>query len=243
MKWFWFCFVFVLFFTGCFDDKKAKNHIITNIPEASGIDYCKNSDTFVVANDEGKFYEIDKSGKIINTNSLGKYDLEGVVCEDDIFVFAVEDGKILTVDRKTLSQNILSIEDIEDFSKNSGIEGIAKLDKNFILSTQSKDKDDAFLIIITLKNNKAKIENKISSKIIDSSGLDYKNGKLYIVSDKKDKLYIYDIENEEISEKIDLPPFAAEGVALDNENNIWFADDNGAVLKYSLKELSIKNYR
>lgn len=239
MKWFWFYFVFVLFFTGCLDDKKAKNHIITNIPEASGIDYCKNSDTFVVANDEGKFYEIDKSGKIINTNSLGKYDLEGVACEDDKFVFAIEDGKILTVDRKTLSQNLLPIEEFKHFGKNSGIEGIAKLDKNFILSTQSKDKDDAFLIIITLKNNKAKIENKISSNIVDSSGLDYKDGKLYIVSDKKDKLYIYDLENEKITSKIVLPPFAIEGVALDNEDNIWFADDNGAVLRYSLKELSI----
>lgn len=239
MKWFWFCFVFVLFFTGCFDDKKAKNHIITNIPEASGIDYCKNSDTFVVANDEGKFYEIDKSGKIINTNSLGKYDLEGVACEDDKFVFAVENGQILTVDRKTLSQNLLPIEGLKHLGKNSGIEGIAKIGNQFIISTQSKNKDDASLIKIKLQNDKATIENKISSNIVDSSGLDYKDGKLYIVSDKKDKLYIYDLENEKITSKIDLPPFAIEGVALDNEDNIWFADDNGAVLRYSLKELSI----
>lgn len=234
-----FSFIFILYFMGCTDNKDTKNHTIIKIPEASGISYCVNTDTFIVANDEGKFYEIDKSGKIINTNSLGKYDLEGVACEDDKFVFAVEDGKILTVDRKTLSQNLLPIEEFKHFGKNSGIEGIAKLDKNFILSTQSKDKDDAFLIIITLKNNKAKIENKISSNIVDSSGLDYKDGKLYIVSDKKDKLYIYDLENEKITSKIDLPPFAIEGVALDNEDNIWFADDNGAVLRYSLKELSI----
>jgi len=234
-----FSFIFILCFAGCLDSKDTKNHAIIKIPEASGISYCVNTDTFIVANDEGKFYEIDKNGKIINTDSLGKYDLEGVACEDDKFVFAVEDGQILTVDRKTLSQNLIPIEGLKHLGKNSGIEGIAKIENQFIISIQSKNKDDASLIKINLQNNKATIENKISSNIVDSSGLDYKDGKLYIVSDKKDKLYIYDLENEKITSNIDLPPFAIEGVALDNEDNIWFADDNGAVLRYSLKELSI----
>lgn len=232
-------FIFILCFTGCMDNKDTKSHTIIKIPEASGISYCANTDTFIVANDEGKFYEIDKNGKIINTDLLGKYDLEGVACKDDKFVFAVENGQILTVDRKTLSQNLLPIEGLKHLGKNSGIEGIAKIGNQFIISTQSKNKDDASLIKINLQNDKATIENKISSNIIDSSGLDYKDGKLYIVSDKKDKLYIYDLENEKITSKIDLPPFAIEGVALDNENNIWFADDDGAILRYSLKELSI----
>lgn len=234
-----FSFIFILCFAGCLDSKDTKNHTIIKIPEASGISYCVNTDTFIVANDEGKFYEIDENGKIINTDLLGKYDLEGVACEDDKFVFAVEDGQILTVDRKTLSQNLIPIEGLKHLGKNSGIEGIAKIENQFIISTQSKNKDDASLIKINLQNDKATIENKISSNIVDSSGLDYKDGKLYIVSDKKDKLYIYDLENEKITSKIDLPSFAIEGVALDNEDNIWFADDNGAVLRYSLKELSI----
>lgn len=239
MRWFLFCMVLGLFFTGCLDEKKAKNHIVAHIPEASGISYCADTDTFVVANDEGRFYEIDKSGKIINTALLGKYDLEGIVCDGDRFVFAIENAQILTVERKTLGQNLLPIEGLEHLGKKNGIEGIAKVEDYFILSTQSKEKDDAFLIIITLKNNEVKIENKISSKIIDSSGLDYKDGKLYIVSDKKDKLYLYDMEKQTILKKIDLPPFAIEGVALDNEGNIWFADDNGAILRYTHKELSL----
>jgi uncharacterized protein YjiK len=191
----------------------------------------------VVANDEGKFYEIDKNGKILNTHLLGKYDLEGVVCEDDRFVFALEDGKILTVERKTLTQNLIPIEGLEKLKKNSGIEGIAKVGKKFILSSQSKEKDDARLIIITLKSDGAKVEDTIESEIIDSSGLDYKEDKLYVVSDKKDKLYLFDIDKEKIIKKIDLPPFAVEGVALDNDGNIWFSDDNGAVLRYKFKDL------
>lgn len=239
MMKFIFSFIFILCFTGCIDSKDTKSHTIIKIPEASGISYCVNTDTFIVANDEGKFYEIDKNGKIINTDLLGKYDLEGVACEEDKFVFAVEDGQILIVDRKTLSQNLIPIEGLKHLGKNSGIEGIAKIENQFIISTQSKHKDDASLIKINLKNDKATIESKISSNIIDSSGLDYNDGKLYIVSDKKDKLYIYDLENEKITGKIDLPPFAIEGVAIDNEDNIWFADDSGAILRYSLKELSI----
>jgi sugar lactone lactonase YvrE len=57
------------------------------------------------------------------------------------------------------------------------------------------------------------------------------------VSDKKDKLYLFDIDKEKIIKKIDLPPFAVEGVALDNDGNIWFSDDNGAVLRYKFKDL------
>ena len=34
------------------------SHKITNIPEASGISYCKDSNTLMVANDEGTLYEI-----------------------------------------------------------------------------------------------------------------------------------------------------------------------------------------
>lgn len=229
-------FIPVLFFMGC-DDNEIKNHIIAKIPEASGISYCENSDTLVVANDEGKFYEIDKNGKILNTHLLGKYDLEGVVCEDDRFVFALEVGKILTIERKTLTQNLIPIEGLEKLKKNNGIEGIAKVGKKFILSSQSKEKDDARLIIITLKSDRAKVEDTIESEIIDSSGLDYKEDKLYVVSDKKDKLYLFDINKEEIIKKIDLPPFAVEGVALDNDGNIWFSDDDGAVLRYKFKDL------
>ncbi|TQV62046.1 MAG: hypothetical protein FNT15_08090 [Sulfurovum sp.] len=229
-------FIPILFFMGC-DDNEIKNHIIAKIPEASGISYCENSDTLVVANDEGKFYEIDKNGKILNTHLLGKYDLEGVVCEDDRFVFALEDGKILTVERKTLTQNLIHIEGLEKLKKNSGIEGITKVGKNFILSSQSKEKDDARLIIITLKSDGAKVEDTIASEIIDSSGLEYKEDKLYVVSDKKDKLYLFDIDKEKIIKKIDLPPFAVEGVALDNDGNIWFSDDDGAVLRYKFKDL------
>jgi uncharacterized protein YjiK len=223
-------------FAGC---SSAAKHTISKIPEASDISYCVDTKTLIVANDEGRFYEITVNGKIISEIYLGKYDLEGVVCEYERFVFAVENGYILTVDRQTLKQNLIRIENMDDISKKHGIEGIAKINDDYYLSIQSKDKDDAILALLTIEGDRATIKDIIHHGIVDSSGMDFKDGLLYIVSDKKDKLYIYDIKNNKILQKIDLPAIAVEGVALDDKGNIFFADDNGAVLKYTLKELTL----
>ena len=74
---------------------------IAKIPEASGIDYCKDSDTLIVANDEGWYYEITTDGEILSQNRVKKYDLEGVVCKKRSFMFAVEDRGLLKVNRET----------------------------------------------------------------------------------------------------------------------------------------------
>ena len=79
----------------------------------------------------------------------------------------------------------------------------------------------------------------IKHNIADSAGMQYHNKKLYIVSDKKDKLYIYNLKKRKVKKKIKLPKFAQEGITFDNKQNIYFADDDGAVMKYSLKELGL----
>ena len=226
------------FFGGCGSD--ISKHTISKIPEASDISYCSTTQTLVVANDEGRFYEISVEGKILSETYLGKYDLEGVVCEKDRFVFAVENGYILTVERQTLKQNLIPIVNMEDISKKHGIEGITKIGSDYVISIQSKNKKGAMLAMLSLTESEAIVKKRIHHGIVDSSGMDCRDGKLYIVSDKKDKLYIYDIQNNEILQKASLPAIATEGVALDDDGNIFFADDNGAVLKYKLKELDIQ---
>jgi len=47
------------------------------------------------------------------------------------------------------------------------------------------------------------------------------------------------IDQNKIKKKITLPEFAQEGITFDNKANIYFADDDGAVMKYSLKELGL----
>jgi len=228
-----------LLFSGCTKNENSSKHIIATIGEASGISYCASSNTLIVANDEGKLYEITTNGDIIKEVNLGKYDLEGVVCENDKFIFINENGDLLSVNRDTLDTTILPLKGFDKLSKKSGIEGIAKVGVNYILTVQSKEKDKAIFLEVTLQNNEAVVTNTIHHGIIDSAGLEYWNGNLYIVSDTKDKLYVYDLKNKIITKKIDLPPFAIEGVAMDNSGNIYFADDNGAILKYQTKELGI----
>ncbi|CAA6822505.1 MAG: Unknown protein [uncultured Sulfurovum sp.] len=227
-----------LTFVACSDSEA--NNVIAKIPEASGISFCEDSNTLVVANDEGTFYELSLTGKIIFEHKLGKYDLEGVVCEAEEFIFAVEDGAILKVNRKTLKSKKLKLKG-KDFklSKKAGIEGIAKIDDVYYLSIQAKKKKDSKLLIVKRGANYAKVIKTIEHGIIDSAGLEFHEKKFYVVSDNKDKLYIYDLKREKILKKIKLPKFAQEGITFDNKGNVYFADDDGAVLKYTKKELKL----
>jgi len=213
-------------------------HKIASIPEASGISYCQKSKSLIVANDEGSFYEITPQGVIVNQHKLGAYDLEGVVCEEKKIIFAIEEGKLLEVDRITLKTKLIEIKGHNfKFSKKSGIEGITKVDKLYYVSIQSKTKKDSKLLVLDIGKKYANVVRIIKHRIIDSSGMQYYKKKLYILSDKKDKLYLYNLKKNKIKKKIKLPKFAQEGITFDNNENLYFADDNGAVMKYTLKEL------
>lgn len=223
---------------GC--SESEANNVIAKVPEASGISFCEDSQTLMVANDEGSFYELSTEGKILSKQKLGKYDLEGVVCEKDNIVFAEETGSLLIVDRKTLKTKELKLKGKSfKLSKKAGIEGIAKKGDLYYLSIQAKKKEDSKILVVKAGANYAKVVDIIEHGIIDSAGLQFRGKKLYIVSDKKDKLYIYNIKKEKVNKKIKLDKFAQEGITFDNSGNVYFADDNGAVLKYDAKSLKL----
>lgn len=231
----------ILTATACSDNTSSGNHnTIATIPEASGISYCQNSQTLMVANDEGTLYEITPQGAILSQHKLGKYDLEGVVCEEKEIILAIEGGAILIVNRETLKSKELKIKGQDfKFSKKAGIEGITKIKDLYYVSIQAKKEKESKLLVLKLGNNYAKVVKTIQHGVIDSSGLEYHNKKLYIVSDKKDKLYIYNLKKNRVNKKIKLPKFAQEGITFDKDNNIYFADDDGAVMRYKLKELGL----
>ena len=228
----------LLSFTACADT--ASNNIIASISEASGISFCQDSQTLVVANDEGSFYELSTHGEILFEHKLGDYDLEGVVCEKEKFIFAIEAGVLVEVNRKTLKIKKFKVRG-HDFkiSKKHGIEGISKIGDLYYLSIQAKKKKDAKFLVIKLGKNYAKVQKIIHHKLIDVAGLQYHIKKLYMLSDKKDKLYIYDLKRKKVIKKIKLPKFAQEGVTFDNNGFVYFADDNGAVLKYTKEEMKL----
>jgi len=216
----------------------SDKHTIANVPEASGIDYCKNTQTLIVANDEGTFYEIKPNGDVVQKHKLGKYDLEGVVCHENEVVFAVEDGALLFVNRDTGETRELKLKGKKfKLSKKAGIEGLAYHDGLYYMSVQAKKKKDAKILVVKAGKNDVKVKEVIEHGIVDASGLYYRDGKLYIVSDKKDKLYVYSLKKEKVIKKRKLDKFAQEGITFDPKGNIYFADDDGTVKKYTLYEL------
>ncbi len=225
----------VMLSLGCAKDSSAK---IVDIPEASGIDYCTNSNTLVVANDEGWYYEISLDGRILTKYKI-KGDLEGVVCEDETFLFAVENKGLLKVNRKTKKKKFISIDmeyngkNIKLISKNNGIEGITKVGELYYLSKQSKKKKDSLIAIVKIHNNKAKIVDIIKPEVADVAGLTYYKETFYMVSDKKDKVIKYNLDKRKIEKKIDLPKSAQEGIAFDTKGFFYIANDEGSILKYS----------
>lgn len=223
-------------------DNKNTKHKISNIEEASGLSYCSDTNTYMVANDEGSFYEISAEGKTLSRHKLGDYDLEGVICQEKKIIFAIEKGALLVVNRKTLETKYLKLKGKNfQLNKKSGIEGIAKVGELYYLAIQAKKKKDAKILIVKTTDNHAKVIDIIKHDIIDTSGMDYHDEKLYIISDKNNKLYIYNLKKNKMKKKsYNLPKFAQEGIAFDNNGSLLLADDNGAVFKYTKKELKLK---
>ncbi len=215
-----------------------EEHQIATIDEASGIDYCSDSDTLIVANDEGSFYEITPKGEILSRHKLGLFDLEGVVCEKEKLTFAVEGGALLEVNRKSQQSLLLPVRGQKDkINKDSGIEGITKIGDEYYLSIQAKKKKNGKILVTIKEPTQAHVKREIPIKIVDASGMIYHNGLLYIISDTKDTLYLYNLQQKQIIQKYPLPKFDQEGIAFDNAGNLYLTDDKGAVLRYNATEL------
>ncbi|TNF45390.1 MAG: hypothetical protein EP216_00195, partial [Epsilonproteobacteria bacterium] len=228
-----------------FSYSKPAGKIIAEIPEASGIAYCSNSDTLIVANDEGSYYEISRKGKILKKTKLGNYDLEGVVCEEKQLFFAIENKGMLIVERKRVKKSKIDLDNTYNgkklplFHKKAGVEGIAKKGNIVYLSKQSNKKKKSFIAVVQLTPAHAKIIDVIEHRISDTAGLTYHEGYLYMVSDKEDLLIKYDLDKKKKVYKVKLGKGAWEGIAFDNKGFVYFADDDGQVVKYKKKSLGL----
>jgi len=231
---------------------------IAKIPEASGITYVNKLNSLFVVNDEGTLYELSKKGKIKRKIYLGDFDLEGITYNksNDTLLLAVEgEESILVLDSDTLKiQKQVKIKrkykkiKLLKKSKKAGLEAIA-IDTNgdIYLSNQSKKtyktklKENASVVfkINSLEKKKAKIIEVFNHGYIDIAGMTFRDGYLYMTSDKKNLLIKYDLKNNKTIKKIKLPKSAQEGICFDNHGNIYIADDNGRVLRYKKDKLGI----
>ena len=241
MKYYLFI-VIALLFTACGD---PRGNEIAKILEASGISYCNNNDTLVVANDEGSYYKINRKGKILQKTKLGNYDLEGIICEDTQMIFALEDKGMLMVDRQTGEKKEIPLDTMYNgkklplFNKKSCIEHIAKVGNRVYLAKQSKKKKKSFIAVVRLMPYPSRIIDVIEHHIADTAGLTYHDGYLYMVSDKEDLLIKYDLQKKKIVQKVKLEKGAWEGIAFDRKGNVYLADDDGRIVKYKKKSLGL----
>ena len=231
----------------------AKSNKIASIPEASGICYASTSDTLFVVHDEGRIYEITLQGKILRKVVVGKYDFEGIACDNKnslLYVAVEKDEAIFTLSMQTLKiikksyiNRTYNGKMLLKKDKKRGFEGIT-FDKDFFyVANQSKKpypKKDSSVIVKVKRNlkNRMKIIDVIDPKHPDISGLTIYHKKLYMLSDTKDRIYIYHLKKEKLKKKsYKLPKFAQEGIAFDEKGNIYIADDEGAIFKYKVKDI------
>ena len=229
-------------FTSCSD---SKGKTIAKIDEASGVGYCKDTKSFIIANDEGTYYEISKKGRTLRKEKLGNYDLEGVVCEGDKLFFAVEDKGILIIDRAKGTKKEITLntsykgKKVKIFNKKAGIEGIAKDGNLIYLAKQSKKSKESFIVVVKLEPYPSRIVDILQHHIKDTAGLTIYKNNLYMVSDKKDLLIKYNLKKRKITKKIELEEGSWEGIDFDNKGDIYLADDDGRVVKFKHKELGL----
>ncbi len=223
---------------------------IAKIPEASGICYIEKTKKLIVVNDEGWIYRLSTDGEISQKKYLGKYDLEGVTYDEkeDKLLLAVE-GKnsILVLKRKNFKiTKEVSIKKkfekqlILEESKN-GIEAITIIDGDVYVAKQSplpSSKDYVLIRLKNLKKKQVKIKKIYIHSYPDIAGLSFYKNNLYMMSDKKNLLIKYDYKKNKTLQKIKLPSSAQEGICFDDKH-LYIADDNGNVLKYTIKELGI----
>lgn len=229
----------------CIGCSEPSGEVISKIPEASGIDYCASTNSLIVANDEGSYYEIDTEGKILRHILLGKYDLEGVVCQKDTVLFALENKGLLFVDTNTGATKEMPIDDkyegksLKLFAKKAGVEGITKVGNTVYLAKQSKNKKESFIAVVELTQNASVVVDVIEHHLADTAGLTLHEGYLYMVSDKEDVLIVYDIKKNKSVQKIKLGEGAWEGIAFDEKGDVYLADDDGRIVKQTKKAMGL----
>ena len=227
---------------------------IAKIPEASGICFSKKSHTLFVVEDEGKIYEISTEGKILRQKRLGDLDLEGIACDDakgELLLAQEGEDDILIVGQKTLNlKKRINIKRkyhdrlILKKDKKHGLEGITLVDDFILLSNQSKKlgvKKDPSVMFKVEKSDKKKVTilELFEHGHIDISGLCYHDNTLFMVSDRENLLLKYDMKNKKVLATAKLPLASQEGIAFDDDGNLYIANDAGSILKYKRKKFGL----
>ncbi|NPA81535.1 MAG: hypothetical protein GXO31_02880 [Epsilonproteobacteria bacterium] len=233
----------VLGFLGCesYDLKIVESYSMKRGGfEPSGVTFFEGK--FYIVGDEGKI-AVFKNGKIKYKKIKRGLDLEGIT-NDGKNLYLVDEkkhriikiGKDFKIDRKFEVDR--KFEGRKFLKKGvDGFEGITFLKedgdgKHFLLAVQEPKKGK--LVFVTLKNDKVKVDRVKKMKIKDISGLFYKDGKLYLLSDKENRIYLYNLKDFKLLKKYKIPGRDQEGIAV-LKDEFYIADDSGKFFRMRLK--------
>ncbi len=217
---------------------------LEGVPEPSGITYIPGEDTFFVVGDEGHLAEMSPDGELIRTVRLGNLDLEGISWDSErscLIALAEKRNLLVYVDPGDLS--ILQLEEAPQPEAGT-FEGIAVLPGGtVVLVNQTLGKKSAGTVLFYSSQWRRSpageeggaVYQTFSSDIEDQSDIlyDAEENNLYIISDKKNRIYCYTLQGE-LLWSARLKGKHQEGVARDSQGNFYIAQDSGGVLKFRL---------
>jgi len=210
------------------------NKYSINVEEPSGLDLGQNNNTlWTVSDRKSKMYELDLGGNILQEINIPATDLEGITIDNSdnsIWVVLEGQGEVLKIDK---FGNELKRSTIPGVRDGGGLEGITINPANnhlFLI----KEKDPS--VILELNTNLETILYKRISSANDYSGIDYSLNEnlLWLVSDQNKEILKYDLTGT-LLETYSINVEKAEGITVDNENNLIYIVSDSADSLYVYK--------
>lgn len=189
-----------------------------DIPEPSGLAFA-NGKLWIVSDREKVVYQVNVKGEIENSFELNDKDFEGIAVSDSLFAVVKEVAREIILFNKSGKEVRRKSLDI-DGSKNSGLEGITYNSSNghyFIINEKKPS------LLIETDKNFNELKRKEINEVKDLSSVEYspKENCLWLLSDEDELLIKASLDGEFLEEyKIDIKQ--AEGVAVDDENNLIY---------------------
>ena len=222
--------------------------------EPSGIVFSKSRGTLFVVGDEGDICELRTDGTLVNKARIRKTDLEGITSNPVTGnLYALDELSISILEINPDSLEVLQHISIDLLpaqynheNKNRGFEAITFLpnpgqaanSRLFIANQGRSDRASAAVHELTIPladgDNVAKTLQIFEQKIADLSGLHYddSSGLLLVISDAHNTLLLMTTEGDTHT-SYTLPGENQEGITLDDEGNLYIAEDSGNIIKYT----------
>jgi uncharacterized protein YjiK len=197
----------------------------TEIPEPSGLAYNSKTNTlYTVSDGNSTVYEIDFTGKILNSHKIDNVDLEGIAFSDNCDTMYVVDEAYNYV-----SQYLMDGKKLYTFSVNvatnphHSVEGITVDDKNHLIVLNEKKP----CLIMEFVNQK-RLASKEINNTEDCSGICYDKALscFWLISDESQKVIKLSNKLETLAE-YSISFKKGEGIAVVGDKIFIVNDDNG----------------